>query len=157
MNKSGRLSVVLFLMLVSLVTLTCFVGFWLNEQYREEKQELTKKLELNMADSQRQLVDSLLFKKFIQPILWDSLQTNLTFTPDSNHGEVETLKGIENAEAMATTPHKKIAMKNIRLELNVNDSVFKNSLGASGGKMKKTLTIVSGDHAGVKKKGHRIV
>ncbi len=151
MDRSIRLSVVLLLMILSLVTLTGFVGFWLNQQYKEEKTELRKKLEANLADSQRQLVDSLLFKRFIQPILLDSLKSNLSFTPDSikQDAEENRLEVSRDRGSDVALPKRNMKMNNIRLELSVNDSIFKNG---SSGKMKKTLTVVSKDHSGVQKR-----
>jgi len=57
------------LMIVSQVLLTGFVIFWLLEQYKQEENSLRKELTFQFANSQNEVIDSLLQVFVINPIL----------------------------------------------------------------------------------------
>ncbi len=64
-------------MIVSFLLLSGFVGFWLVQRYQQEKLALNKQLEFNMDETQREVMDTLIFKTIIQPMMGDSILAQL--------------------------------------------------------------------------------
>ncbi len=146
MNKPVKLTTVLTIMVLSMTLLTGFVGYWLWQQYRNEKQLLVGQLQQAMAETQRQAVDSLLFKRFILPLMADSGKNTIRFTPhhDSLVGLPETEEVSNFEQQINLSPNTKSKnTRNIRLELNVTDSSFKSAAKLHQGKMKRSFTFVS--------------
>jgi len=60
---------ILILMITSQLLLTTFVVYWLNSQFRSEKERLKKELMLFYIDTEDELIDTLIFKSYINPVL----------------------------------------------------------------------------------------
>jgi signal transduction histidine kinase len=56
-------------MIVSQLLLTLFVAYWLRSQYRTEKDRLSNLLTTYYIDTQDEIVDTLLFKSYVHPVL----------------------------------------------------------------------------------------
>lgn len=52
----------------SQLLLTAFVIWWLGHQYSNEEQSLKKELSLKFAETERQVADSVIFRKYIKPL-----------------------------------------------------------------------------------------
>ena len=57
------------LMTASMLLLVSFVVYWLNSQYRNEKQELKNELATELNTLQRDITDSVMFEKFFSPAI----------------------------------------------------------------------------------------
>ncbi len=73
---------ILYLMILSQVLLTVFVLQWIRSQYLEEKERLSDELTSLYIEAQDEMVDTILFKSYVSPVL--------TLSDDSIH---ERLKG----------------------------------------------------------------
>jgi signal transduction histidine kinase len=56
-------------MIVSQLLLTLFVAYWLRSQYRTEKDRLSNLLTTYYIETQDEIVDTLLFKSYVHPVL----------------------------------------------------------------------------------------
>ena len=70
-------------MITSQVLLTVFVIQWLQSQYKEEKNLLEKELTVYYIESQDEILDTLLFNTYVNPVLSENRKTNprSDFTP----------------------------------------------------------------------------
>lgn len=55
-------------MTASMLLLLCFLGYWLNSQYADEKQALQKELLSDLTNTQREITDSIIFERFAGPL-----------------------------------------------------------------------------------------
>lgn len=69
MKKSKRNQNILTLMVISQLLLSAFVIYWLRSQYLSERARLVSNLEGLYIDTQDELVDTLLFKSYVRPVL----------------------------------------------------------------------------------------
>lgn len=51
-----------------MLLLLCFLGYWLNSQYADEKQALQKELLSDLTNTQREITDSIIFERFAGPL-----------------------------------------------------------------------------------------
>ncbi len=65
-NKHKR---ILILMITSQVLLTLFILHWLRSQYRSEKESLVNELTEYYIETQDEVIDTLLFKTYVSPVL----------------------------------------------------------------------------------------
>lgn len=96
MARLRTISRAALLMILSQLLLLAFVSHWLCSQYKQEKEELKKTISHQFAETQRQVLDSVLLTRLIDPLLnneamrsqfRDSLQKPV-FT-DSSHFSIE--------------------------------------------------------------------
>lgn len=80
MKSTKKYKRILFLMIISQLLLTAFVVQWLRSQYNEEKERLQLDLVTLYMDAQDEMVDTLLFRSYVSPVLTqsDSLQSSIT-------------------------------------------------------------------------------
>jgi signal transduction histidine kinase len=90
---------ILPLMILSQVLIIGFSGFWLVDQYNKEKNQLRDKLLTFYINSENQATDSLIFQKFVHPVLSDSSKITLdvqlkidTVNYNSNKERVRVIK-----------------------------------------------------------------
>lgn len=69
MKTSKKYRRILFLIIISQLLLTAFVVQWLRSQYNEEKERLELDLTSLYIDAQDEMVDTLLFRSYINPVL----------------------------------------------------------------------------------------
>lgn len=69
MKKTSRHNTILLLMIISQVFLTIFVIYWLKSQYLTEKERLSNDLTGLYIDTQDEIVDTLLFHSYVNPVL----------------------------------------------------------------------------------------
>lgn len=81
MKNTRKYSRILFLMIISQVLLTIFVVQWLRSQYNEEKERLQLDLITLYMDAQDEMVDTLLFRSYVSPVL---TQTSDSLLPRGN-------------------------------------------------------------------------
>ena len=81
--QNNKIISIKILMVISQLLLTGFVIFWLLEQYKQEENSLRKELTFQFANSQNEVIDSLLQVFVINPILHENVEMNLTQTSDS--------------------------------------------------------------------------
>jgi len=67
-NTNGNMKWAGALMAGSILLLVCFTGYWLNSQYNEEKLALKKEFQADLAATQREIVDSILFERYVGPM-----------------------------------------------------------------------------------------
>lgn len=72
MNKRKKISNIRFLMISSQLLLSLFLGYWLLTQFSENKSLLTKELQRGLRQAEQQVIDSMLAKQLIDPILNDT-------------------------------------------------------------------------------------
>lgn len=72
MNTRKNHSIIPVLMILSQLLLTVFVIQWLGSQYREERKILLGNLKSYYIDSQNALLDSMLLKTYVDPVLSDT-------------------------------------------------------------------------------------
>ena len=82
--KKDRYTASPLLMIISMLVLTGFVAYWLNSQFKDERQALEDELFREFMFSQNQVIDSVLLQ-YLHPILNDSLITEeqADYLPDS--------------------------------------------------------------------------
>lgn len=68
-NSKSGLRWARILMTASMLLLLCFVCYWLNSQYNDEKQSLQKELLTDLTNTHKEIADSLLFERYIGPAL----------------------------------------------------------------------------------------
>lgn len=71
--KKARQIPIQVLMILSMLLLTGFVGYWLNSQFQEEKKNLENQMFLDFQLSQDQVMDTVLLK-YLHPLLKDSVE-----------------------------------------------------------------------------------
>lgn len=99
-GKQKRLSV---LMALSLMMLTAFVGYWLRSQYHSAREGLEKELTVFYIDTQDELIDTLLFKSYVHPVLASGngiITVNIRSNPDSLRWKADTMIKGEKTEEM---------------------------------------------------------
>lgn len=69
MNIKASLTWTRVLMAASMLLLTAFVLYWLNSQYNSEKQALKKELMSDLDRAQREISDSVIYEKYIEPVI----------------------------------------------------------------------------------------
>ncbi|MCD4769613.1 MAG: HAMP domain-containing histidine kinase [Bacteroidales bacterium] len=84
MNLPSRHIRIAILMVISQVLLTGFSLYWLNGQFKEEKESLYSKLALHYKESQGMVIDSMLIKQFITPALGDSTVKYYNFSKSAD-------------------------------------------------------------------------
>ncbi|MBA3704380.1 MAG: HAMP domain-containing histidine kinase [Bacteroidetes bacterium] len=84
MKKATNSKSIGLLMLISQLLLTVFVLQWLFAQYHDERELLKKELAQQFSDSKQQVVDSMLLKTFIGPLLRDKKNPNIHIDIDKN-------------------------------------------------------------------------
>jgi len=94
MNKQKLKIWIPTLMIFSQIMLTVFVVYWLFGQYRSEKDLLYESVYHQYLESQEQVMDSLLLKHVINPVLGDSIK--LTIDVATTEDTVEILNKGEN-------------------------------------------------------------
>jgi signal transduction histidine kinase len=67
--KKKRLLYIRSLMSISLLLLSVLIGSWLNTQFKEQKQQLQKDLQDDLASAKKEVSDSLLYINLIKPAL----------------------------------------------------------------------------------------
>ncbi len=138
--KGAKLKTLLSIMIASFLLLSGFVGFWLVQRYEQEKQALTKQLEFTMAETQRQVIDSVLYKTILRPMLGDSGFAHLRHLGENSReatfiassGE----EGLQKIQDLATAK----AMSNLKVSVNITDSSSNTRV-----KPKRTITMVRED------------
>ncbi|MEO8146852.1 MAG: HAMP domain-containing sensor histidine kinase [Bacteroidia bacterium] len=80
-----------WLMAFSQLLLTAFVVQWLFSQYNSEKDQLRKDLLLQFTESRKQVMDSMLVKNLINPILNDSSGLKIKLRIEDNDAEADTI------------------------------------------------------------------
>lgn len=89
---------ILILMITSQVLLTLFVLQWLRSQYSEEKERLAEGLTGLYIDTQDEIIDTLLFRSYVNPVLRS--HRNDTLPHDSLIPVPDTMKDIVRWEGM---------------------------------------------------------
>jgi len=89
-------------MIISQVLLTVFVLQWIRSQYREEKERLSDDLTTLYIEAQDEMVDTILFKSYVSPVL--------TLSENSIRSGEDRLKGIvrwegENGRVIVNVKH----------------------------------------------------
>lgn len=98
-NKQNRL---LILMILSQALLVVFVLQWLRSQYRTEKNRLTGELIAFYYEAQDQVVDTLIFRSYVSPVLSRSetqksqIKGVVSFEGDNNRVMVNVQHGIDS-------------------------------------------------------------
>lgn len=69
MKRSRKHTSILALMVISQILLTAFVVQWLRSQYNDENKRLAEEMFNTFMDTQDQLIDTLLFKNYVGPVL----------------------------------------------------------------------------------------
>jgi signal transduction histidine kinase len=72
MKNRGKNRRILILMIASQLLLTGFVIQWLNSQFRAERESLVKDLTTFYVESHEAVLDSMLFKSYVNPVLSES-------------------------------------------------------------------------------------
>ena len=72
MKSKNRHSRLLILMVISQILLTGFVVQWLVSQYKQEKSRLRDELDQVYLESHDQMIDTVLFKSVVRPVLSDT-------------------------------------------------------------------------------------
>lgn len=67
-NTTAGLKWAAVLMTASMLLLLCFLGYWLNSQYADEKRTLQKELLTDLTNTQREITDSIMFERFAGPL-----------------------------------------------------------------------------------------
>ncbi|MDX2415568.1 MAG: HAMP domain-containing sensor histidine kinase [Bacteroidales bacterium] len=75
-DKHKRLGL---LMIISQLLLIGFTLYWLTGQYKQEKESLLLELNSSYSDSHQRVLDSLLMKHYINPVLGDTTMPELAF------------------------------------------------------------------------------
>jgi len=76
---------ILLLTIISQLILGVFVVYWLIAQFNAEKEQLEKELIHQYLAAENQVVDSILLKQLINPVLGDSIQLTLNLKKDSTN------------------------------------------------------------------------
>ncbi len=79
-------------MIISQLLLFLFVGYWLNNQYSEQKSILTKDLQRGFLESEQQTMDSIMAKYIINPILEEAEAYTVEANLDLPIGTTTNLK-----------------------------------------------------------------
>lgn len=133
----------LAIMICSFLLLSGFVGFWLVQRYHQENKALGTQLEDAMGDTQRQVVDSLLFKTIIKPMFGDSglakfqSANKIGEASDIPASEMEDMQFISK-DGIEHLPTVK-GMNNLKVSLKVNSD----QINGKKAKLHKTITMVS--------------
>lgn len=92
-------------MISAFLLLSGFVSFWLVQRYKQEKEDLKGQLEYGMAETQRQVVDSLLFKTIVRPLFADStIQEDYIKRRDEEREVVTQVKNMSSMTFTRTSP-----------------------------------------------------
>jgi len=74
---------ILFLAIVSQLILSVFVVYWLIGQFNDEKKQLEKDLLHQYLSAEDQVVDSILLRRVINPVLGDSMKMTIKMSADT--------------------------------------------------------------------------
>src|SRR5512133_1682998 len=101
---------ILYLMIFSQVLLTVFVLQWIRSQYREEKARLSDELTSLYIEAQDEMVDTVLYKSYVGPVL--------SLSNDSAKTGEDRLKGVvrwegENNRVIVRVNHASDSFKKI--------------------------------------------
>ncbi len=120
-------------MICAFLLLTGFVSFWLIQRSKQEHKAITENLERVMAETQREVFDTLIFKSIVKPLLGDSILTQVRTTNEAIEAvpalPQEALEQIQSVQG----PH---GTSNMRMSVNVNSDDVPESHGT-----KKTVTV----------------
>jgi hypothetical protein len=96
-NKQRRL---IMLMAVTQLLLTAFMAYWLHTQYQSSKERLEKELSIYYVNTNDELIDTLLFKSYVNPALKGKriITVNLRPDQDSNYTDYDSIFAIHETE-----------------------------------------------------------
>ncbi len=107
-NSKSGLRWARVLMTASMLLLLCFVCYWLNSQYHDEKQSLQKELLTDLTNTHKGIADSLLFERYIGPALSPADSDNAIrrvlkkdiSLPDSPFFIYSTYSGVQSQDSL---------------------------------------------------------
>ncbi|MCB9045539.1 MAG: hypothetical protein H6550_05300 [Chitinophagales bacterium] len=127
MNNKAGLIWTRILMVASIMLLSAFVVYWLNSQYNDERELLQKELAGDLDRAQKEVTDSVIFEKYIAPVVLGNNKDSAT-SPFRLNDSVFSFKG------------QKIYISN-----SIHDSVDVDSIQkAISGKLKALDGLASG-------------
>ncbi len=108
MDTHKKISLLVWLMAVSELLLALFVLRWLQSEYNSEKMLLQKNLADQFRDARSGLMDSIISRRFINPILEEGLIHDMQARPDSNRTAGSSYRIIALDTTMVSTPHDSV-------------------------------------------------
>jgi len=128
-DKHKRLG---FLMVVSQVLLISFTIYWLGSQYKQEKEDLQINLQVSYNDSFQRVLDSVLMKHYIKPVLGDTVKPVVGFAryESSGKGVVMSDSVIYSIKSNSFQDSLKKENAIVTIQLSENDTTGKENLHA---------------------------
>lgn len=139
MKESKKHRSIIVLMIASQLLLTMFVVYWLRSQYITEKERLLHELLGLYIDTQDEIVDTLLFKSYVNPVLTgkdgnisitDSMVTGSGFSARSKETEdIVRWKGLKGSITVRMENHSDTSGQPDTLKIRkINDEILLRSV-----------------------------
>jgi signal transduction histidine kinase len=131
------------LIIASYILLTCFIGYWLVSRYSQEKSSLRNELQKDFFASEQKMLDSLIIKVLVNPVLKDEKLSN---TLDSSIKTSAKTTIIRKRDASPGSTNKVHVDTNLmRVEVETKEWNGRNVSVDSNTSTKKQFRIVSND------------
>lgn len=122
LKKLSKLAWIRLMMIAAQLLLTGFAVHWLNMQYNERQVMLTRDVDLAWNDAQKNMIDSMLLKQYIEPAMDSNARYkfHFVFNTDSMHTMME---GDKSQLPTSGIPTLTVPAGRSRIIVNIDDSV----------------------------------
>ncbi len=161
--KKKKLIYIRGLMATSLLLLSVLIGSWLDSQYKEQKQQLQKDLQNELDAARKEVTDSILYFRVINPIVKIASFTDSnrdtpkhislnSFTTSGN------IKIVISSDEEDSNKIKKIKQKFLtEHHINLDDKNFNINMDTTGQKQRQTYTLKDSGAQDIVKEGLTLV
>ncbi|MBK6964235.1 MAG: hypothetical protein IPH20_09915 [Bacteroidales bacterium] len=141
MKRFSKLALIRLMMIATLILLTGFAMHWLNMQYKERQSMLFKEIGEAWSDSQKQMIDSMLLKEYIEPAMDTS--TKFDFRFEFNTDSIHTMiQGKESTTAGQKKPSLTLPAGKSQIIVKITDSVDVQGIETKSGQSYVTRDLV---------------
>ncbi|MHC1778064.1 MAG: sensor histidine kinase [Lentimicrobium sp.] len=141
MKNLSKLAWIRLMMIAALILLTGFTLHWLNMQYKERQSMLFEEIGEAWSDSQKQMIDSMLLKEYIEPALDTS--TKFDFRFEFNTDSIHTMiQGRESTTAGQKRPSLTLPAGKSQIIVKIADSVDVQGIEKKSGQTYVTRDLV---------------